>query len=71
MTDQSPAALFRRRDRLAAELREVDAHLDAARRVWSDQCGYLVPVRVEVFRRECRSERYNITGRDGRTTDGW
>ena len=49
--DQSPAALFQRRDRLAAELREVDAHLDAARRAWSDQNGYPVTVRVEVFRK--------------------
>jgi len=51
LIDQSPAALFQRRDRLAAELREVDAHLDAARRAWSDQNGYPVTVRVEVFRK--------------------
>lgn len=51
MIDQSPAALFKRRDRLAAELREVDARLDEARRRWSEQQGYQMMVRVEVFRK--------------------
>jgi len=52
MTDQTLAALFQRRDRLVAELREVDARLDAARRRWSEQQGYQMIVRVEVFRKE-------------------
>lgn len=47
-----PAALFARRDMLTAALREVDAQIDAARREWSDQHGYRVPVRIETFRNE-------------------
>ena len=48
----TPASLFARRDRLAAALRAVEARLDTARREWSDQHGYRVPVRTETFRRE-------------------
>jgi len=51
MTDQTLAALFQRRDRLAAELREVDGRLDAARREWSVRQGFQMTVRPEVFRK--------------------
>ena len=51
MTDQTLAALFQRRDRLAAELREVDACLNAARREWSKRQGLQMTVRPEVFRK--------------------
>lgn len=51
MTDQALAALFQRRDRLAVELREVDARLDAARREWSARQGFQMTVRPEVFRK--------------------
>lgn len=52
MTQEQNRKLLARRDALARQLATLDAQIDAARRAYSFERGYRVPLRVEAFRRE-------------------
>lgn len=50
MNDKKLAMLIRRRDRLAAELAEIEPRVRAAINEFSREQGYLIPLRIEKVR---------------------